>query len=128
MTDPTDTMQPWTIKSLPTRTRDTVVAAAKREGLTVGQWLERRVGEWEAAGSPVPVPTSTGPAPNLGDLAAVMQAARALADAAGVPVPPHLARDALATVKLATRQVRGLPPPVPRRKPAPYGNALEREE
>lgn len=118
MTDPTDAMQPWTIKSVPVRTRDTVVAAARRDGVTVGQWLERRVAEWEADGSPVVVPTSSGPAPNLGDLAAVMQAARALADAANVPVPPHLARDALAAVKLATRQVRGLPPPVPRRKPA----------
>ena len=119
MTDPTDAMQPWTIKSVSVRTREAVVAAAKRENVTVGQWLEKRVAEWEADGSPVPVPTSSGPLPNLGDLAAVMQAARALADAAGVPVPPHLARDALAAVKLATRQVRGLPAPAPRRKPSP---------
>ncbi len=117
MSDPVDTAAPWTIKSLSVRTREAIVAAARREGLTVGQWLERRVAEWEADGSPVPVSGSL--APNLGDLAQAWQAARALADAAGIPVPSHLARDALAAVKLATRQVRGLSPPKPRRKPLP---------
>ena len=111
------TAAPWTIKSLSVRTREAIVAAARREGLTVGQWLERRVAEWEADGSPLPVASS--PAPNLGELAQVMQAARALADAAGIPVPSHLARDAFAAVKVATRQVRGLPLPTPRRKPIP---------
>lgn len=117
MSDPVDSAAPWTIKSLSVSTREAIVAAARREGLTVGQWLERRVAEWEADGSPMPVAGIS--APNLGDLAQAWQAARALADAAGVPVPPHLARDAFAAVKLATRQVRGLPPPVPRRRPVP---------
>ena len=113
--DPVDTAAPWTIKSVSVATREAVTAAARREGLTVGQWLEKRVAEWEGEGRPVPVPG--GPPPNLGDLAQAMQAARALAEAAGVPVPPHVARDAFAVLKVATRQVRGLPPPAPRRKP-----------
>ena len=117
--DPIDSSAPWTIKSVSVATREAVTRAARRENLTVGQWLEKRVAEWEAEGSPVPVPmpASGGPAPNLGDLAQAWQAARALADAAGIPVPPHIARDAFAAVKMATRQVRGLPPPAPRRKP-----------
>jgi hypothetical protein len=41
---------PWTIKAVRTETRN---AAARREGLTVGQWLERRVNEWLADGGPV---------------------------------------------------------------------------
>lgn len=112
MSDPVDSVAPWTIKSLSVSTREAIVAAARREGLTVGQWLERRVAEWELDGAPVPVAASAAasPVPNLGDLAQVMQAARALADAAGVPVPAHLARDALAAVKQATRQVRGIAP------------------
>lgn len=114
MSDPVDTAAPWTIKSISVATREAVTKAARREGLTVGQWLEKRVAEWEAEGSPVPMPS--GSAPNLGDLAQAMQAARALADAAGVPVPPHVARDAFAVLKVATRQVRGLPPPSVRRK------------
>ena len=117
--DPVDTAAPWTIKSVSVATREAVTKAARRENLTVGQWLERRVAEWESEGSPVPVssPAPGGPVPNLGDLAQAWQAARALAEAASIPVPPHIARDAFATVKLATRQVRGLPPPAPRRKP-----------
>ncbi len=101
--DPVDTAAPWTIKSVSVATRDGVTKAARREGLTVGQWLERRVAEWEAKGSPMPVSSSApGPAPNLGDLAQAWVAIRGLADAAGVPIPPHLARDAFAAVKLAT--------------------------
>jgi hypothetical protein len=38
-----DAMEPWTIKGVTTETRKRVIAAARKEGLTVGQWLERRV-------------------------------------------------------------------------------------
>ena len=84
--DPVDSIAPWTIKAVAKTTRDAVTNAARREGLTVGQWLERRVAEWEGAGSPVPVPaggTRPGPAApiNLGELAQAMEAARALAEA-----------------------------------------------
>jgi hypothetical protein len=41
-----DVMEPWTIKGVATETRKQVIAAARKEGLTVGQWLERRVNEW----------------------------------------------------------------------------------
>lgn len=130
--DLVDAAAPWTIKSVSVATREAVTAAARREGLTVGQWLERRVAEWEAEGSPMPVsgPAPPGPAPNLGDLAQAWQAARALAEAAGIPVPPHLARDAFAAVKQATRQARGLPLPARRRKlpPAPTGNPSDRSD
>jgi hypothetical protein len=52
---PVDAMGPWTIKAVPTETRNKVIAAARQEGLTVGQWLERRVNEWLADGGPVRV-------------------------------------------------------------------------
>ena len=55
MTDPVDIMAPWTIKSVSTATRDRVTTAARKEGLTVGQWLERRVAAWLDEGSPVVV-------------------------------------------------------------------------
>jgi hypothetical protein len=108
---PTDTMAPWTIKSVATSTRETVTAAARKEGMTVGQWLERQVREWTEAGSPTRV--AHGPTA-MADVAQAMQAARAIADAAGVPLPGSLAREAFATVKLAMRQARGLAPAHPR--------------
>lgn len=119
-----DKVGPWTIKAVATATRDAVTNAARREGLTVGQWLERRVAEWERAGSPVQV-ASPSPAPpvNMGDLARAMEAARAMAHDAQVPVPPQLARDGLNMIRASIRQARGLPPT--RRRDKPVQAAIE---
>ena len=121
--DPVDSIAPWTIKAVAKTTRDAVTNAARREGLTVGQWLERRVAEWEGAGSPVPVPaggTRPGPAApiNLGELAQAMEAARALAEGAKVDLPPQLAKDGLSLIRKAIRQAKGeLPRPAPSKRP-----------
>ena len=37
----TDSIKPWTIKSVASEVRDLAIIAARKEGLTVGQWLER---------------------------------------------------------------------------------------
>lgn len=116
--EPVDTAAPWTIKSISVATREAVTAAARRENLTVGGWLERRVGEWLADGSPVPVATPGGQPPtptNLGELAQLVQSAIAAAAVAGVPVPPAFARDAMLTARRAMRQTR--PVSLPRRPP-----------
>jgi hypothetical protein len=51
------------------------------------------------------------PPVNLGEMAQAMEAARALAHAANVAVPPQLANDGLGLVRLAIRQATGLQPP-----------------
>lgn len=118
--DPVDAIGPWTIKAVPTRTRLAVTDAARKEGLTVGQWLERRVNEWLSDGSPTPVATAPASLPQgLADLAQAMDSARALADAAGVRVPPALAKEALALVRQVTRAARGMPPQLPRSRALP---------
>ena len=43
---PIDNGSPWTIIGVNTATREQVIAAAQKEGLTVGQWLERGINEW----------------------------------------------------------------------------------
>ena len=118
--EPVDTAAPWTIKSVPTATREAVTKAARQEGVTVGQWLERRVAEWLADGSPVAVApaAAVAPAPDVGGLAQLIEAATAAAGAAGVPLPPQFARDAVLTVRKVMRQARGVASPAPR-KPAP---------
>jgi hypothetical protein len=110
---------------VPTATRDAVTKAARREGLTVGQWLERRVNEWEGAGSPVV--TVSGQAPiNLGDLAQAMESARKLANDAKVEVPPQLAKDGLSLIRQAMRHAKGgLPRPASRKPPQAAVLALE---
>jgi len=39
----TDAVKPWTIKSIASEARDLAIMAARREQLTVGQWLERLI-------------------------------------------------------------------------------------
>jgi hypothetical protein len=46
----TDDQQNLAIKGVPPGTRKAITDAAKQEGLTIAEWLERRVAEWEAAG------------------------------------------------------------------------------
>jgi localization factor PodJL len=124
MSDPVDLIKPWSIKAVATRTQAIATAAARREGLTVGQWLEKRIDEWEGQGGPVAAVSGPQPAVNLGELAQAMEAARALANDAKVPVPPQLAKDGLSMVRLAIRQAKGLPPPG-RRRDKPDQAAIE---
>jgi hypothetical protein len=57
--DPIDIIKPWTIKAVAVEARDMAVIAARREGLTVGQWLERVIRE--AASDPVANKSARGP-------------------------------------------------------------------
>lgn len=71
---------------MPTATRQRVIVAARKDGLTVGQWLERRINEWTDDGHPVRVvpgqPDTTlglvAPDHPLAELAALVQLAREL--------------------------------------------------
>jgi hypothetical protein len=129
MTDPEtaelDVAAPWTIKAIPGRLRVTIIAAARREGVNVAQWLERLVREWESDGSPV----SPGPQTqaDLAGLTSLMAEARAMAAAADVPVSKVTARRALALLNTQLRAARG--PTPPRRQPLRItnGNAENKE-
>jgi hypothetical protein len=79
MDDPVDTVAPWTIKAVPTDTRNKVIVAARKEGLTVGQWLERRVNEWLEDGSPVPQMNGSPASSSIEDLCRLTEAAAKLA-------------------------------------------------
>ena len=102
-----DAISPWTIKAVSKTTRDAITLAARKEGLTVGQWLDKRVAEWVSDGQPTHVEPSSPSAPsNLADLAKLMDSARSLAEAANVPVPPQLAKDGLSLLRQVVRQSR----------------------
>jgi hypothetical protein len=80
MNDPIDLMRPWTIKSMPAKTIEAITAAARRDNVTVGQWLEKRVAEWEQGASGVPQG-----APSLTDLTALIAAAGHMAQHTKLP-------------------------------------------
>jgi hypothetical protein len=91
---PVDQIKPWTIKAVANRTRELATNSAMREGLTVGQWLEKRLDEWDGAGRPIAAtPEATQPGASIGELA---QAMATIAAAAGIPVPEHMAKRLLA--------------------------------
>lgn len=104
---PVDTVAPWTIKSVGTATRLAVTEAARKEGITVGQWLDKRVAEWLADGAPVHVAGSSPAANPVGPAAALEM----LANMSRAGVPPQRGVSALANrlVKQAMRDALGPP-------------------
>ena len=52
LTGALDPVKPWTIKAVSTEVRDLAIVAARKEGVTVGQWLEKRIREWCSEVSP----------------------------------------------------------------------------
>lgn len=104
-----DKLEPWTLKVFSRNLRNRITAAAKQEGLTTPAWMERSARSTLDGSN-----TDPGMSMSAADLVLIMQEARATADAAGVPVPSSIAREALALTRQALRAARGLPPPARR--------------
>jgi hypothetical protein len=96
--DQTRDSEPWTIKSVAVRER--AVARAAERGLTVGEWLDWAIPAACALqdGKPPLVDTAA--------LADLLREARAVAAAAGVPIPKEIAHHALALVNAQLRAAR----------------------
>ena len=102
--------EPWTIKAFSRTLRLAVINAARLEGVTTGQWLERCVRDRleidGAAAQALPAPRAPpAPAPPL-DLAGLAQ----LLGALGTLPEGGLRRDAERTTRAVLRQARGLSP------------------
>jgi hypothetical protein len=88
-----DPVRPWTIRAVSVEARDLAIGAARKDGVSVGQWLERRIRGWAAAD-----PTAAGEA------ASAWPAGTAVALARGQPV----AADTLSEVERISAAVRDL--------------------
>ena len=112
-----DPIRPWTIRAVSVEARDLAIGAARKEGVSVGQWLERRIRAWAETDPPASGAASPGtpgtavalargkpPAPDtLSEVERIAAAVRDLA-AAGLPISK-------ATVAKVTRAlVKQLPP------------------
>lgn len=93
-----DEMCQWTIRLISTRAKNTALARAKDAGLTVGQWMERRIFEDE-------IMAATG-APGC-DLVELLQVIAAIAAAPNVNFRRFPGLSALVREKI--RAERGLP-------------------
>lgn len=113
-----DTTEAWTIKAFSRTLRLAVVNAARLEGVTTGQWLERCVRDrldvdGTMAQRALPAPGAA-PTPPL-DLAGLAQ----LLSALGTMPEGGLRRDAERTTRALLRQARGLSPVRGRALPQP---------
>ena len=122
LTGTTDKLEPWTNNVFSRNTRNRVVAAARHEGVTTGQWLERCINDrLDSPDGAVPVARDRKPV-DLAGLAEVMRATVTLAEASALPGMNQLAKGAAALVREGIREARGMPPrrakaqgtPVPR--------------
>ena len=116
MSDPLDSMVPWTIRAVPTATRDAITKAARLDDATVGQWLEKRVAEWLADGSPTTLQTPSDMPARPADTAATVAAtaayisACAAARTAGLKVDEQALGRMQKGAEAAVRAAQGLPP------------------
>lgn len=52
-----ETVKPWTVKGLPPEERNAAIAAAKRESVTIGDWLARAIRHYVQHGNKPPAAT-----------------------------------------------------------------------
>jgi hypothetical protein len=110
----TDRVKPWTVKGIAPEERNAAIAAADREGLTIGEWLTRAIrtqvqADHRSDRLPVTLdpPASLPPdrQSDLADLERVVELAKTLASANGEPIPPGITR---ATYSLMREHLKAL--------------------
>src|SRR3954452_24710531 len=110
----TDRVKPWTIKGIPPEERNAAIAAADREGLTIGEWLTRAIRtQVQTDHRPDRLPVVLDPPAfsasdrqsDLADLERVVALAKTLASANGEPIPSGITR---ATYSLMREHLKAL--------------------
>jgi hypothetical protein len=120
--DAADTQQigevaPWMVKDFSVQIRKHITDQARRQGCTVADWLHAYFHKHGLDGveiNPVKITEVKPLAPHVADLVQLVQEARTMAQAAGLPVSPTLAREVTSLARQAVRAARGLPPAPPR--------------
>jgi hypothetical protein len=110
----TDRVKPWTVKGIPPEERNAAIAAAEREGLTIGEWLTRAIrtqvqADHRSDRLPITLdPPAASPSDrqsDLADLERVVELAKTLASANGEPIPAGITR---ATYSLMREHLKAL--------------------
>ena len=110
--DVSDSIKPWTIRGIPPEERNAASEAAKREGMTLGDWLRRAIRteiQRQAQADRAPVPVRQEPPDSRTSLSDVERIASSFRDmaAAGVPVSKaHAARITRALTDLLPSKAR----------------------
>jgi hypothetical protein len=109
-----DRAKPWTVKGIPPEERNAAIAAAEREGLTIGEWLTRAIrtqvqADHRSDRLPValdpPATFASDRQTDLADLERVVDLAQKLAAANGQQIPIGITR---ATYSLMREHLKAL--------------------
>src|SRR3954451_7885155 len=111
----TDRVKPWTVKAIPTEERNAAIAAAEREGLTIGEWLTRAIRTQVQADhrsdrlpvvTEIPASAKADRQSDLSDLERMITLAEKIASANGQPIPPGITRATYALMRDHLRDIR----------------------
>lgn len=104
----TDDPKPWSIRGVHPEVRNAALAAAKREGVTIGEWLDRAIRSHVKNGrnptenlSDVPVKQT----PDLSDAERLVSMIAQLSEA-GAPVPKSVSSKAYALIRDSLKGVQ----------------------
>jgi hypothetical protein len=113
--DTTDRVKPWTIKGIAPEERNAAIAAAEREGLTIGEWLTRAIRtqvQVDHRSDRLPIVTEI-PASakgdrqsDLADLERMITLAEKIANANGQPIPSGITKATYALMRDHLRDIR----------------------
>src|SRR5690349_9067021 len=111
----TDRVRPWTVKGIPPEERNAAIAAAEREGLTIGEWLTRAIRTQVQADhrsdrlpivTEIPASAKADRQSDLADLERMITLAEKIAGANGQPIPAGITRATYALMRDHLRDIR----------------------
>lgn len=106
--DMTDDPKPWSIRGVHPEVRNAALAAAKREGVTIGEWLDRAIRSHVKSGRKHGENTSDNVVRQVADLSdaeRLVSMISRLAEA-GAPIPKSVASKAYAIIRDSLKGVQ----------------------
>ncbi|WP_040133527.1 hypothetical protein [Acetobacter pasteurianus] len=104
----TDEPKPWSIRGVHPEVRNAALAAAKREGVTIGEWLDRAIRAHVKNGRNPTENLSDAPVkqtPDLSDAERLVSMISRLAEA-GAPVPKSVASKAYSVIRDGLKDIQ----------------------
>lgn len=105
----TDDPKPWSIRGVHPEVRNAALAAAKRDGATIGEWLDRAIRLYVKSGKKPQENTSDNAVRQVADLSdaeRLVSMISRLAEA-GAPVPKSVASKAYNVIRDGLKDVQG---------------------
>lgn len=105
----TDDPKPWSIRGVHPEVRNAALAAAKREGVTIGEWLDRAIRSHVKIGRKLGENTSDNAVRQMADLSDAERLVSMISRLveAGAPVPKSVASKAYNVIRDGLKDVQG---------------------